>query len=162
MKLNVLIGCLLAGIAITACGSSDAETEPDGSKAANSGAKSSAPLKEVKGTASPPPLEVPPGPPPKRVIIKDLRKGRGVEIKRGDEFSTNYISLDYESGKQVEEYWRREPFEWIWGYGDALTKGWEIGLEGMRVGGLRKLIVPSKLAYGDGDRVYVVELLAVE
>jgi peptidylprolyl isomerase len=151
----------LASVALAACGSSDAESEPD-ANASESDAKSSAPLKKVKGTPTPPPLEVPPGPPPKRVVIEDLREGPGVEIKPGDEFSANYISLDFKSGEEVEEFWRTEPFHWIWGLGDQLTKGWEIGLKGMRVGGLRKLVVPSKLAYGSGHRVYLVELVEVE
>ena len=95
------------------------------------------------------------------MVIDDVRKGRGAEIAPGDAFSANYSALDYASGEKVEEFWRTEPFQWSWRT-DQLTQGSEIGLEGMRVGGLRKLVVPSRLAYGSGTRVYMVELLRVE
>jgi FKBP-type peptidyl-prolyl cis-trans isomerase len=42
------------------------------------------------------------------------------------------------------------------------TRGWERGMPGMRVGGIRELIVPSRLAYKDGTIVYVVKLAGVE
>ena len=45
---------------------------------------------------------------------------------------------------------------------NTLGKAWEIGLNGMRVGGRRELIVLSRLAYGDGMMVYVIEPLEVE
>jgi peptidylprolyl isomerase len=43
-----------------------------------------------------------------------------------------------------------------------VVEGWEESLRGMRVGGRRELIVPSKLAYGTGTLIYVIDLLKVE
>jgi len=155
MKLYLVIGSLLVALALGACGggsgSDDSATAADG---AGSG------VTEVPGTKKPPPLDVPPGPPPKEVVIRDVKKGHGVEIEPEQGFTTNYISLDWRTGDRVEDYWQSESFQWCWGT-DQLTQGWEIGLEGMRVGGQRELIVPSRLAYGSGVRVYMVELLSV-
>ena len=177
MKFCLLICCLLA-TGVIACGSSDDAGEATGSGSeASSQAPASAEagnaalgqaetqqeelVTKVKGAPTPPKFELPPGPPPKEVVIRDLRKGRGAEIQSDDFFSASYISLNYRTGdKVVEDSWTGGPFDWYWGR-EQLSQGWEIGLEGMRVGGLRELLVPSELAYGDGARAYLLELLQI-
>ncbi len=149
----------MAAIGVVGCGGSGDPADDETAK--ETAEHRAASLKEVPGTAAPPPLTVPPGPPPKSVIAKDVKVGTGAEIQPRRGFTTNYIALDYESGNRVEDSWDGRSFEWCWRTG-GLTKGWEIGLEGMRVGGQRELIVPSEQAYGSGARVYMVELLSVE
>ncbi len=162
MKINLLIGSLLASVAIAACGGGDTPSESGESRAATAGKKQDSTLvREVQGTPTPPRFEVPTGPPPKKVVIRDWRKGQGAQIEWGGWFTANYIAYDYGTSDRVETYWGEKPFRWFWGE-DALTKGWRIGLKGMRVGGRRELIVPSKLAYGSGARAYLVELLKVD
>lgn len=159
MKISLLVSCLLAVVAIAACGGGDDPDDP----AASAEAKSAEPglIKVVPGTEKPPAFGVPPGPPPKKLITRDVKKGTGVEIQPRRRFTTNYVALEYGSGDPVEDYWKGESFNWCWRTG-GLTKGWEVGLEGMRVGGQRELIVPSQMAYGSGARVYMIELLSVE
>ncbi len=63
-----------------------------------------------------------------------------------------------------------EPFEFVLGQGSVIP-GWDEGLEGMKVGGRRQLMIPPDLAYGpqgqppdippDSTLVFVVDLLAV-
>lgn len=158
MRVLLVISLLLASIAIGGCGG-DGDAEESTASAASQ--RESNLARKVQGTPKPPPFGVPSGPPPKEVLIKDVKVGRGVEIEPRNRFTTAYVALDYQSGDPVEDYWQSESFNWCWRTGE-LTKGWEIGLEGMRVGGRRELIVPSNLAYESGARVYMIELLSVE
>jgi peptidylprolyl isomerase len=98
------------------------------------------------------------------LVVRDLRKGFGPAIPlKGDvRIDTNFVSLDYRTGK---------PHEIRWGPGGAFNigfgpgieiKGWEKGLVGMKAGGRRELRVPSRLAYKNGAILYVIDLLAVD
>jgi FKBP-type peptidyl-prolyl cis-trans isomerase len=94
------------------------------------------------------------------VVAKDLKSGRGALLQFAQEFTLNYVAVDYETGKRLERFWGRSAFTWVWGV-EELVDCLEIGLKGMRVGGLRELIVPSRFAYDSGARVYLVELVKV-
>jgi len=109
-----------------------------------------------------PKVEVPSGPPPKELVIKDLDKGAGAMIESGREFVVDYVGVNYKTGQEFESTWAKsEPSKFSFGTGEVV-EGWEEGLRGMRVGGRRELIVPSKLAYGTGALIYVIDLLKVE
>jgi peptidylprolyl isomerase len=111
-----------------------------------------------------PKVEVPKGPPPKKLVIKDLEKGKAPSAKAGDELTVEYVGVDYKTGKQFDASWDRgEPFSFELGSGGVIA-GWEQGIEGMKVGGRRELIIPPELAYGPekGTLVFVVDLLAIE
>lgn len=101
------------------------------------------------------------GAPPKKVIARDLIKGTGTVIEEGDLFSVNWTAVYYKTGKWRESSWDTgEKYTFNYGVGQ-IVEGWEEGLKGMRVGGRRELIVPSKLAYEDGAIVYVIDLLSI-
>ena len=114
-------------------------------------------------------LIVPRGPSPDHVVIRDLAVGDGPAINPGDIFYSRYLSFDYEDEDAVEPLLEdsSEPLTWVdagslkWGVGERVP-GWEPGLEGIRAGGLRELIVPSRLAYGNGVRVYLVKVTKIE
>lgn len=133
---------------------------------ASAGAQASSPSSGQDGTVvdtkEAPSVTVPSGPPPTgKVIVEDLKKGAGSVIKQGP-IGINYIGIDYETRKPFEVDWGK-PVPPIFNYGtDEVIKGWEVGLKGMRVGGRRELIVPAKLAYGNGAVVYMIELLTNE
>jgi peptidylprolyl isomerase len=116
-------------------------------------------VKEVEGAPTPPPIELPKGPPPKRVVIKELRKGQGAPLRAAQDFRANYIAYEWGTGNRLERSWGAEP-TWTWGTGQ-LVKGLEIGIKGMRVGGLRELLVPARFAFNTSARVYLVELVKV-
>lgn len=110
------------------------------------------------------------GPPPKRLVIKDIVKGTGSTARNGDLLTTNYVGAFYNNGKVFDSSWRRnEPFTFTLGRGEVI-EGWERGIVGMRVGGRRELIVPAALAYGrkgsppvippNSTLIFVVDLLA--
>lgn len=120
------------------------------------------PYNAIVGVPKPPKVYVPPGPAPDHLVIKDLKEGWGPVVKPKSRLALNFIGIDYASRKPFETQWRpKNPFVFEFDHGLEL-QGWEEGLPGMKVGGRRKLIVPSELAYNEGDVVYVVDLLAVE
>jgi peptidylprolyl isomerase len=101
------------------------------------------------------------GPAPQRLEVKDLEKGRGTAAAVADEVTIEYVGADYKTGTVL---WRSRgrlgPFRFQLG-GSGVIPGWERGLVGLKVGGRRELIVPSRLATGNRHRTYVVDLLGV-
>lgn len=100
------------------------------------------------------------GPIPKKLIVKDLRKGSGAVLKKGSFGTFKYKDFDYRTGQNYEDWWS-QPFHTGFGKGESLG-AWETGLKGMRVGGRRVLIVPPAQAYTHVPVIYVIELAAVE
>jgi len=79
--------------------------------------------------------------------IIDVKKGTGKTAKTGDSLFVHYTG-HFEDGTQFDDSRsRNQPLEFILGSGKVI-KGWEEGIKGMKVGGIRKLIIPSHLAYG--------------
>ncbi len=119
-----------------------------------------------------PQVTVPKGPPPKKLVIEDVKTGSGKVAKTGDEVSVHYVGVLYDNGETFDASWGKEaePFTLELGAG-GLIKGWEQGLPGMKVGGQRKLIIPPNLAYGsqasvsipaNSTLVFLVELVDVK
>jgi peptidylprolyl isomerase len=99
------------------------------------------------------------GPPPSKLVVKDLKIGSGAVLRKGRIATLRYRNFDYRSGRRYEEWWET-PFVTGFGKGESLG-AWETGLKGMRVGGRRELIVPAKQAYGHVPEIYVLELVSV-
>lgn len=95
-----------------------------------------------------PKVKVPKGPPPKKLVIEDEKKGTGATAESGDEIGVEYIGVLYKTGEVFDANWELEPFVFTLGAGEVI-KGWDQGVEGMKVGGERKLIIPPALAYGN-------------
>jgi FKBP-type peptidyl-prolyl cis-trans isomerase FkpA len=83
----------------------------------------------------------------------DLRSGTGSEAVSSSRLTVHYTLWLYNAttannkGVQVESSIGATPFTFVLGSGDVI-EGWNRGLAGMRVGGLRRLVVPPSLAYG--------------
>jgi FKBP-type peptidyl-prolyl cis-trans isomerase len=103
---------------------------------------------------------------------QDLKVGGGDEAKKGATVQVHYTGWLAKDGKKFDSsHDRKEPFEFKLGAGDVI-KGWDEGVAGMKVGGKRKLMIPSKLGYGargaggvippDADLVFEVELLKLK
>jgi peptidylprolyl isomerase len=100
------------------------------------------------GPLSKKPTVTPPtGPPPKTLVIHDLIKGAGKEVTSPKATVTvNYVGVLYNGGKEFDSSWsRNEPATFSL---TSVIPGWTRGIPGMRVGGRRELIIPSRLAYG--------------
>ncbi len=86
----------------------------------------------------------------------DLRKGTGAEAKAGKKVKVHYTGWLADSKKKFDSSVdRHEPIEFTLGVG-MVIKGWDEGIEGMKVGGRRQLHIPAKLGYGErgaGDAI---------
>jgi peptidylprolyl isomerase len=100
-----------------------------------------------KAVAGAPEVSVPKGPPPKRLVIEDLKTGSGAAAKPGDQATVHYVGVLYDGGEMFDANWGDEPFSFELGAQQVIS-GWDRGLQGMKVGGERKLIIPPDLAYG--------------
>ena len=111
------------------------------------------------------------------LIKTDIKLGDGELAISGKEVLVHYTGWLYDEtapdqkGEQFDSSRDRyEPFDFSLGAGHVI-KGWDQGVEGMRVGGQRTLVIPSHLGYGprgaggviqpDATLVFDVELLAV-
>ena len=79
--------------------------------------------------------------------ITDLEVGTGPEAVAGQTVVVHYRGT-LENGKQFDaSYDRGKPFSFPLGRGQVI-KGWDEGVQGMKVGGKRKLVIPPELGYG--------------
>ena len=84
---------------------------------------------------------------PSGLKITELIIGTGEEATSGKTVSVNYKG-NLESGKEFDSSYGRGPFNFPLGAGRVI-KGWDEGVEGMRVGGKRELTIPPNLGYGE-------------
>jgi FKBP-type peptidyl-prolyl cis-trans isomerase len=81
------------------------------------------------------------------VEIEILKEGTGAIAKKGDTVSVHYVGVLENGTKFDSSVDRGTPFEFPLGAGKVIP-GWDIGVEGMKIGEARKLTIPSELAYG--------------
>jgi peptidylprolyl isomerase len=121
--------------------------------------------------SSKPTVEIPAGPPPAELVIEDLVVGDGKEATKGSRPSMQYVGHSWSTGKQFDASWDRgQPFAFELGVGQVIG-GWDQGVQGMKVGGRRRLTIPPHLGYGargaggaigpNETLVFVVDLLNV-
>jgi peptidylprolyl isomerase len=105
---------------------------------------------------------------PAGVVTRDLVVGTGSALKASDTVTLQYVGVLYVNGKEFDSSWSR---------GEPLTlgvsefvPGFSAGLVGMRVGGRREIVIPSKYGYGAADQqgipansvlVFVVDIVSV-
>lgn len=162
--LLIAIACL--ALPVAGCGGGSSSTSSSSTEEATA-AKEAQPPQKTK-----PKVKAPSGAPPKSLKIKDLEEGSGAAAKSGDAVTVNYVGVDYKSGKEFDASWDRgEPFPFTLGAGQVIP-GWEKGVEGMKVGGRRELIIPPGLGYGSTGSppaippnetlIFVIDLEALE
>jgi peptidylprolyl isomerase len=96
-----------------------------------------------------PEIDFPGGEPPAELEITDIWEGDGPVASAGDRVTVHYVGVSHSTGEQFDASWDRgEPLSFQLGAGKVIT-GWDQGLQGMKVGGRRQLIIPPGLAYGD-------------
>lgn len=87
---------------------------------------------------------------PDKLEIKDLKVGTGPKVTNGRKITVHYTGWLTNGKKFDSSLDRSEPFTFRIGGGEVI-QGWEKGIEGMQVGGKRKLTIPPSLGYGARD-----------
>ncbi|MDT0322723.1 FKBP-type peptidyl-prolyl cis-trans isomerase [Streptomyces millisiae] len=96
-----------------------------------------------------PEVDFPGGEPPADLEIKDIWQGDGPVAEAGAKVSVHYVGVSFSTGEEFDASWNRgAPLTFQLGAGQVIP-GWDRGVQGMRVGGRRQLIIPPHLAYGD-------------
>ena len=119
-----------------------------------------------------PQLDKPDGDIPFELGVEDIVDGDGDVATAGTKVSVHYVGVAFSTGDEFDASWNRgEPFSFRLGKGQVIA-GWDAGVEGMKVGGRRKLTIPSAMAYGARGAggvikpheplVFVVDLLSVD
>lgn len=87
------------------------------------------------------------------LVTTDLEPGIGdATVQSGSQVSIHYVGVHGDGGQPFDSSWDRgEPIDLQVGSGQVIA-GWDQGLVGMRLGGRRRLEIPSSLAYGDEGR----------
>lgn len=80
------------------------------------------------------------------VVVEDLKVGNGPEVTPG-KFVGMYYEGKLKSGKVFDKCQSGKPFKFKLGKGEVI-KGWDVGLNGMKVGGKRRMTIPAPMAYG--------------
>ena len=102
--------------------------------------------------------------------MQDIKVGTGAEAKAGMTVSVHYVGTLTDGSKFDSSRDTGEPFRFNLGAG-LVIRGWDEGVAGMKVGGMRKLTIPPALGYGargyppvipaNATLVFEVELLAI-
>jgi peptidylprolyl isomerase len=87
--------------------------------------------------------------PPADLEITDIWEGDGAVAKPGDMVEVHYVGVAFSTGEEFDASWNRDtPLQFQLGAGKVIA-GWDRGVQGMKVGGRRQLVIPPDLAYGD-------------
>jgi FKBP-type peptidyl-prolyl cis-trans isomerase len=102
--------------------------------------------------------------------IDEIKQGNGTEATAGQKVTVHYVGTLTNGNKFDSSRDRGQGFSFVLGAGKVI-KGWDQGVAGMKIGGVRKLTIPPHLAYGErgfgnvippnSTLVFEVELLSV-
>jgi peptidylprolyl isomerase len=112
------------------------------------------------------------GEPPAELVIEDITVGDGPEARAGQTVDVHYVGVAHSTGQEFDaSYNRGQAFSFPLGAGHVIG-GWDQGVQGMKVGGRRRLTIPPHLGYGargaggaikpNETLIFVVDLLGVQ
>ena len=103
--------------------------------------------------------------------VEDIEVGDGDEAVAGNTVEVHYVGKSWSTKEEFDASWDRgDTFKFGLGKGQVI-RGWDEGVQGMRVGGRRRITIPPDMAYGkrgaggvigpDETLVFVVDLVGV-
>jgi peptidylprolyl isomerase len=167
-KTSITVAALALAAAVGGCGSSQSAapgvtlapaagaTSATSTAAASSSTSSSASATSTTTSNTPlptalktkPKVAIPSGPPPSKLVVKDLIKGSGPAATGSSTVNVQYVGELYKGGKQFDASWNDGSGQPVSLPLSGVIKGWQQGIPGMKVGGRRELIIPPSLGYG--------------
>ncbi len=154
----LLVVAISAGI-IAGIGNSDSTTVVSPPSSAATTTPTTVALKSVKGKPcvglkdprpkGSPAFLIGPGPAPTKLGIQDLKVGTGAVVPKNSKVTINYVGVACSTGKIFDSsYTAGKPYDADISAAGGIIAGWQQGVPGMRIGGVRVLTIPSALAYG--------------
>jgi peptidylprolyl isomerase len=118
-----------------------------------------------------PEIDFPDFEPPTDLVVTEITEGEGDAATAGSTVSVHYVGVAHSTGEEFDaSYNRGAPLQFRLGVGQVIA-GWDQGVQGMKVGGRRQLVIPPHLGYGDrgagavikpGETlIFVVDLIGV-
>jgi len=99
-------------------------------------------------TDAKPTVTIPDNAAPTELTIEDIVVGDGAEAKAGMQVTVDYVGVSWSTGLEFDASWNRnDTFSFGLGRGEVIG-GWDQGVQGMAVGGRRRLTIPPELGYG--------------
>ncbi len=99
-------------------------------------------------TDTKPIITVPGGEPPTELQMEDLVEGDGTVAAAGMAATVDYVGVSWSTGEEFDASWNRnDTFGFNLGAGEVIS-GWDLGVQGMKVGGRRRLTIPPEMGYG--------------
>jgi peptidylprolyl isomerase len=110
-----------------------------------------------KGHRADPEIHPSDEPPVNRLLVRDLKIGKGPKVHPGDRVALYYLGVDHETGETSYRRWPPEPQLARSLEGDP----WEEALVGMREGGRREIVIPPRLHFSSSTIDYLFEMVKV-
>jgi peptidylprolyl isomerase len=89
--------------------------------------------------------------PPTALVANNIKVGTGAEAAKGDSVTVKYVGVSCSTGKAFDASYtdgaKQQEFTFTLGQGQVIP-GWDQGVAGMKVGGVRQLVIPPALGYG--------------
>jgi peptidylprolyl isomerase len=157
-RLPIVLACALLAVFAAACGDDGDEQEAAAPQETATATATPEPEQETgtvdadaisKDLDEKPQVEQPSGAPPAELQTVDIVQGKGKAAKAGDNVSVQYVGVSWSTGVQFDASWDSggQPFTFPLGAGQVIP-GWDQGVQGMKKGGRRLLVIPPDLAYG--------------
>jgi len=186
-KTTLSLAALGLAVAVAGCGSSSSAAPgvvlaPSAGSTADSAtvasASSSTTTSSTSTSTTPvpaalktrPKVVIPSGPPPTKLVVKDIIKGTGAVATASSTITVAYVGELYKNGSVFDASWDHPGAQPLTDPLANLIPGWQQGIPGMRVGGRRELIIPPKLGYGataqakipaNSTLVFVIDLRSI-